>query len=327
MRIRGIFSLLTVSAVFVLTAGAFAPAAEAQSVTWKQLFPRRVPSARAFSAMAYDPVSKKMVLFGGWDGTAHLNDTWTFDGTTWTRRKTAASPSGRAGAAMAFDRKTRKLVLFGGFDGAKYLGDTWLWDGAASHWTKAHPKTSPPGLTGPMLFTDPKDGHVDEFGGYNGKFYQSATWRWAGTTWTQLNPASVPGARSIAVASLDGARKNVVLFGGLGDVRTDNTWTWDGANWTQMSPTVQPPTRYGAGSAFDPKLQMVVIFGGGTGGVDQNQTWAWTGADWTQLSPTKFPAARESMGMDYDAASGQLLVFGGLGGNTLLHDTWKLIRH
>jgi hypothetical protein len=313
-------------AAIVATSLVLVPAVAAQSVTWKRLAPTKSPSARAYSAMAYDPVSKKVVLFGGFNGT-YLNQTWTFDGTTWTLQKPAVSPSGRAAASMAFDRVTSKLVLFGGYDGAHYLGDTWTWDGASANWTQAHPTTSPTPVTGPMLFSDPKDGHTDEFGGFDGRFYQLLTWRWTGTNWAQLHPANTPGARSLAVAALDRARKNVVLFGGLGDVRTDNTWTWDGTNWTQQSPTVQPPTRYGAGCAFDAKLQMVVVFGGGVGGVDQNQTWVWTGADWTQLSTPKFPPARESMGMAYDGARGQLLLFGGLTGNTLFRDTWDLIGH
>jgi hypothetical protein len=327
-RARAIPSLLIAAAVLTFAAAStFSPVAAAQSVTWKQIFPAKTPSARGGPAMAYDPVSKKTVAFGGFTANRYLNETWTFDGTTWARVKTPVAPPARVEASMAFDRRTRKLVLFGGFDGSHYLGDTWLWDGASSSWTRAHPKSSPTAVTGPMLFTDPKNGHADEFGGFDGKFYQLTTWRWSGKTWIKLNPTNVPGARSIAVAALDSARKNVVLFGGLGDVRTDNTWTWDGTDWTEQSPSVQPPTRYGAGSAFDPKLGMVVIFGGGVGGVDQNQTWAWTGTDWTQLTTPKSPAARESMGMAYDAASGQLLVFGGISGNTLFRDTWRLIKH
>ncbi len=322
-------SLLTSAALFALaaTSPTIVPKAEARSVTWRKVFPKNSPSARAYSAMAYDPVSKKVVLFSGFDGSTYPNDTWTFDGITWSRQKTKVAPSGRAGASMAFDRVTRKLVLFGGYNGAQYLGDTWLWDEVASTWTLAHPKSSPTAVTGPMLFTDPKNGHVDQFGGFDGKLYQLTTWRWTGTNWLELHPANIPGARSIAVAALDNARKNVVLFGGLGDVRTDNTWTWDGTNWTEQSPTVQPPTRYGAGSAFDPKLQMVTIFGGGVGGVDQDQTWAWTGTDWVQLSTANFPAARESMGVAYDTASHEFLLFGGVAGNTLFRDTWKLIGH
>jgi hypothetical protein len=274
-RVRVISSLLAFAAVaFSVISPAFVSKAEAQSVTWKRVFPTKSPSVRAGSAIAYDPVSKKTVIFGGLTATRYLNETWTFDGTTWTHLKTPVAPPARVEASMAFDRVTRKLVLFGGYNGSHFLGDTWLWDGATSRWTQAHPASSPTAVTGPMLFTDPKDGHADQFGGFDGRFYQLITWRWTGTTWAQLHPTNTPGARSIAVAALDSARKNVVLFGGLGDVRTDNTWIWDGTNWTQQSPTVQPPTRYGTGSAFDPKLQMVVVFGGAVGGTDQNETWA-----------------------------------------------------
>jgi hypothetical protein len=264
-RVRVISSLLAGAAVITFAAASLAvvPDARAQSLTWKRLSPKKSPSSRAYPAMAFDPVSKKIVLFSGFDGSSYVRETWTFDGTAWTNLKTAVSPSGRAAASMAFDRVTRKLVLFGGYDGSNDLGDTWLWDGATSRWTQAHPKSAPTAVTGPMLFTDPKNGHADEFGGYDGNFYQLNTWRWTGKTWIQLHPTNTPGARSIAVCALDSKRKNVVLFGGLGDVRTDNTWTWDGTDWTQQSPTTQPPTRYGAGSAFDPKLQMVTIFGGG----------------------------------------------------------------
>jgi hypothetical protein len=31
--------------------------------------------------MTYDPVSGKIIAFGGFDGTGYLNDTWSFDGT------------------------------------------------------------------------------------------------------------------------------------------------------------------------------------------------------------------------------------------------------
>ena len=212
-RVRRICRLL---AAFTLAAAfpTFTPSAKAQTVTWKQLSPKKSPSARAFTAMAYDPVSKKVVLFGGYDGTTHLNETWTFDGTTWNRLKLTAAPSGRAGASMAFDRATRKLVLFGGFDGTHYLGDTWLWDGSASTWTQAHPKSSPTSVTGPMLFTDPKNGNADAFGGFDGRLYQSSTWRWTGSTWKQLHPANIPGARSIAVAALTARER---MSSSLGD--------------------------------------------------------------------------------------------------------------
>ena len=84
--------------------------------TWKKLAPATSPSLRSDPAMAYDPVSKKIVLFGGFGASGDLNDTWTFDGTTWTEVKTAVAPPVRAATTMAFDKYAHKLVIFGGFN-------------------------------------------------------------------------------------------------------------------------------------------------------------------------------------------------------------------
>ena len=44
--------------------------------------------------MAYDPVTGQLVLFGGYrvGGDIDFNDTWTYDGTTWTEQSPATSP-------------------------------------------------------------------------------------------------------------------------------------------------------------------------------------------------------------------------------------------
>jgi len=53
-------------------------------------------------APAMATVRDKLVLFGGGtlDGSPWFSDTWTFDGTTWTRVD-ASGPAARAGAVMA----------------------------------------------------------------------------------------------------------------------------------------------------------------------------------------------------------------------------------
>jgi hypothetical protein len=35
--------------------------------------------------MAYDPARSRIVVFGGYDGRNNLNDTWEFDGASWSR--------------------------------------------------------------------------------------------------------------------------------------------------------------------------------------------------------------------------------------------------
>ena len=292
--------------------------------TWRMLSTTTSPSARAYPAMAYDPMSKAVVLFGGLGANGNLNDTWAFDGTTWTQLAPAVAPPVRNGASMVFDRLTNKVVMFGGFDTNQYLQDTWVWDGAASTWTQAQMTSPPPKATGAMLFTDPLSGRAMMFGGYNANNIvpvYSTTWRWTGTAWLKLHPSTVPYPRGWGIATLDPLRHNVVLTGGTGDtIRSDNTWTWDGTNWTLLSPTTQIPAYVGAGSAFDPVMQTVVVFGAAA------DTWSWTGADWALLTQKNSPTSRSSFGMAYDPTARQTIIFGGqLANGNLVNGTWQLV--
>ena len=223
--------------------------------------------------------------------------------------------------------------MFGGFaGGSNFLNDTWSWDGATSKWTRVQMKPSPPTATGAMLFTDLLSGRAMMFGGYN-RFKRvpvyNTTWRWTGTSWSKLHPATQPIPRAWGIATPDAVRKNVVLTGGNGDtIRTDNTWTWDGKNWTQQFPTTQVQALAGAGSAFDPAAKTVVVFAGfGQQTGDTNETWSWSGTNWVQMSPTNSPSAREGVGMAYDPISHQTVAFGGLlaDGTTLVNETWQLV--
>ena len=296
------------------------------SVTWSQVSTATAPSPRMAGAMAYDPFNGVVVLFGGLDKSAYLNDTWIFDGSNWTQVSTPVAPPIRVAANMAYDRNAHQLVMFGGYDGHTHLGDTWIWDSATMTWSEPTTTHHPKGVTGPSLFTDPLNGRVDMFGGFDGFLYQLITWRWTGSDWRMLHPAASPSARSAAIASTNSGSGSAVLFDGLGDVNPYNTWTFDGANWTQQFPGVQPQSLYDAGSAYDANIGGVVLFGGGHAGIDQNETWVWTGTNWLQLVPAASPAARESFGMAYDSSLGRTVIFGGFTGAGYLNDTWILTR-
>lgn len=293
----------------------------ASAQDWKLLAPATFPAPRGYLAMTYDGASHNVIVFGGFDGSGYLNDTWLFDGKKWTKVSTATPPTRRANAQMAYDEVTQQVVLFGGYNGRQWLGDTWLWDGASLTWTQANPLHSPPGVTGPMLFTDP-NGHADKFGGFDGHRYDGTFWRWRGTDWKQLHPQTIPFARSSAAVALNPVLNQVVLFGGLADVNPFNTWTYDGTTWTMESLNRQPPLVYSGSAAFD-GVRSVILFGGGSGGSDQNSTWAWTGSRWKRLFPMHVPPAREGEGFVYDPNLGHAVLFGGINGNTFMNDTWE----
>ena len=314
----------TVLAVALLAAVPAGPAGAAPH-RWTLVRPGLASPPRAAVAIAYDPISRDVVTFGGYDDTgAYSDQTWIWDGTEWAQPIVQTPPPARASASMAYDATLRKIVLFGGYDGSQYFGDTWLWDGATLSWTQAHPAHHPTAVTGPAVFPDPLTGHVETFGGFDGRLFQNQTWQWTGSDWVQLQPGVEPGARGSAIAELDRANHTVVLFSGLGDLNVYDTWTWDGTTWTHRSPAHQPPSRFYSSSAYAPSLRGVVIFGGGSGFGDLNDTWAWTGTDWHELDAGTPPAPRESQAMAYDPVMGRAIMFGGQVSGHVVADTWSL---
>jgi hypothetical protein len=161
-------------------------------------------------------------------GSGDHDDTWTWNGATWTQQHPATSPPARQAAAMAYDAATGTVVLFGGFGSSSLLGDTWTWNGTT--WTQQHPATSPRARQGTAMAYDAVTGAVVLFGGFNSRTspnYLGDTWTWDGTTWTKQQPAAHPSARDVAAVA-DAATGTVVLFGGGspdGGVFGD-TWTW-----------------------------------------------------------------------------------------------------
>jgi hypothetical protein len=73
--------------------GAVPPAvasASSQALDWTKQAPATRPPTRGGAAMAYDAATGTVVLFGGDNRHGVLGDTWTWDGTTWTRQHPAA---------------------------------------------------------------------------------------------------------------------------------------------------------------------------------------------------------------------------------------------
>lgn len=108
---------------------------------WRNMEPAKSPPARHYTAMTYDPTSRRSILFGGATGPqeALLCDTWSYDlaTNTWTQLSASTSPSARGWHAMAFDASTGKIVLFGGgADRGHFQNDTWLFDPGTTTWSR-----------------------------------------------------------------------------------------------------------------------------------------------------------------------------------------------
>ena len=94
--------------------------------TWAEQSPATSPPARApYNAVAYDPTTGDVVIFGGGTSSSYLADTWVWNGSTWTQQFPATSPPARDSATMDYDPANSNVVLFGG--GANNdFSDTWI---------------------------------------------------------------------------------------------------------------------------------------------------------------------------------------------------------
>jgi hypothetical protein len=80
------------------------------------------PSAQRDHAMTYDVAHKKVIMFGGENNNANIDETWTWD-FGWTLLAPDQKPSARLGSAIAYDVTHDETVLFGGLLAA--MNDTW----------------------------------------------------------------------------------------------------------------------------------------------------------------------------------------------------------
>ncbi len=255
---------------------------------WKQVSPPASPPARCCAGMAYDRITRTTVLFGGQDGNGTVfNDTWTWDGLTWTQQFPAVSPPGRSHSqGMSYDPLSATVVLFGGEGnentdyGGAVFGDTWQWEGRNKTWAQNHQTTSPAPRTGAPFVFDPVTKTVILFGGDDGggdccRTFFDDTWAWNGTFWVQLSPSASPPQRTGASMAFDKALNEMILFGGTAGPPEglNDTWAFDGTSWTPLRAT-QPAGLWDSAILYDPSIHALVLFGGeATGDVLSNQTW------------------------------------------------------
>jgi hypothetical protein len=85
--------------------------------TWTRRNSGTQPPPRCNSPMVYDPMTQKIILFGGDHFDQLFSDTWVYDCATrtWSLKTPALCPAPRAGHALLYLPKSRKVVLIGGY--------------------------------------------------------------------------------------------------------------------------------------------------------------------------------------------------------------------
>ena len=252
-------------------------------------------------AVAYDAARKVVLLVT--PGASRTNpevETWTWDGSLWTRQRPAVSPPARSETALVYDESRRVTLLQGGIGSTGNLDDTWEWDGA--NWSLRHPLHAPPPVPPGQ---EPGSMAYDRVG-HRVLLYQipQQAWSWDGNDWTQLHPAHVPGILQGQLA-FDG--KQVILVGGSSDGGHVETWSWRGTDWTLVASghtpglaPLEPMASFGGAG-------MVVLYGGGPG----DDTWTWDGSSWKREHPAHSPVSESPPRLVDDRALNRVIALAG----------------
>jgi len=180
------------------------------------------PGVRYGTAMAYDPVRDRVVLFGGRDAFDYLTDTWEWNGATSTWSKVTTStmtPEARDTPSLVYDPNRGRIVMFGGALSGNAVNSTWEFDGA--QWIRT-PALSP-GRAHPASMFHELHNAIVSWGGFGnpGGFYAQETWELTPSGWSELLLARSPAAgESVGVYEATSARATVFVHDGTGA-----TWT------------------------------------------------------------------------------------------------------
>ncbi|MFN7972298.1 MAG: PKD domain-containing protein [Acidobacteriota bacterium] len=278
--------------------------------------------ARSGHVMAYDSSRARIVMFGGFGGPSalYLNDTWEYDGTSWTAGPGApASLTPRTDSAMTFHEALGRAVLFSGSSSpVPPMNDTWQYDGAS--WSGPVLAGLAP-RTASVVAYDSQRARVVLFGGTS----FNDTWEFDGASWTQgpPAPASLVPRRSAAV-TFDISRGRTILFGGIDSFSSNalgDTWEYDGATWSQGAGGPSP--RGGHGMAYDAARSRSVLFGGAYF-FAFNDTWEYDGVTWNIGPPAPPTLLPRSTPLAYDSGRRLVVLFGGRADSgASLRDTWE----
>lgn len=301
--------------------------------TWHDLTPRTL-RARQLARMVYDNERGEFMLFGGFDGSQPLDETWIYKSGAWSQRFPAASPEARYGHSMVYDAFRKRVVMFGGTNGADMFGGTWEWDGTV--WTKLNLATHPSDRQNAAMAYNSTEHLTYLFGGSSPtSTFPADTWTFDGTVWTKLTnpgPGSPVDAQMLRHPSMAFDPVNDVMLMVAetqitGSVANENSlYNWDPAfhQWYEQEQQ-HMPAFIDISMTWDPRRQRIVLFGGYLGDfvTTSGSTYEVDGFQ-LQVGPA-LPAGGPPTRARAAAAAGPngLVLYGGIDSQgRALNDTW-----
>ena len=327
-----------VFAIITLTEAAVAVSAQSPAWQWREIAAAsgQKPDARRNGVAVYDPVAKRVILFGGAGDSGSLNDTWALnvETRTWSKLATTGpTPGTRFAFDAVYDPAGHQMVIYSG-QGSGFFNDTWTLNLNTLEWRDVSPASNaarPKARYGSASIFDPVSRSLVQFAGFtseSGRFQDTQSFSLAANTWTDWTPAgNKPQVRCLLTAAFDRANRRMIIYGGQRSGALDDIWSFDLASrtWTNLTPAQRPAGRWFASSFID-KDGRFFIFGGFTSSGNSNELWSFdfSNNQWSKVELANPPSARNGAMSVFIEAGNRLIVFGGNSNNGVMNDVWEL---
>jgi len=309
------------------------------AAAWTQLPDLGTPWDRGSQAAIYDPLTQRMVLFGGAEGSAVRNNTRVLrlTGTQrWSTLSFADSvPGGRVRYSALHDPVRSRMIIFGGWDFNTFLNDTWAMTlSGTPTWSRIDPPGPRPSprMEHAAIYDSRRDRMI-VIGGYEG---HRDVWELplGGTpAWSQIYPTGpFPYYRGVA-AIYDPVGDRAIVFTGVPHLYESELEVWeltlgDVPQWNRLITTgVSHRGHWGVTAIYDPVRHRVVLMDGDVDWLPPAitelslATLTWRAFD----SATAVPRRRTGHSAVYDSHRDRMLITGyGLGEPYSESNSWSL---
>lgn len=271
--------------------------------------PSNDPGARWGHVFIYNPVDKKIVLFGGTNkrGGVFLDDTWVWKNGAWTHLDVPGPPA-RGFCAVAFHQQRQSIILHGGRGKNRITySDLWEWNG--STWTQLEQEGSYKADHHQMVYLENEQALL-AFGGWDGKEVREDTWRWDGE-WELLAIPSPP-KRSAFSMVYNKKTDQVNLFGGLWiNGQYADLWAWQEGHWSALGGPYDNSSLDHHSMIYDDSLEKVIGFGGKNYRYSMQRTTFQIEGHKIEAITEEGPEGRHSFGFTYDSDAKIGYLYGG----------------
>ena len=293
--------------------------------SWVRL--KDAPTAREGHVAIYDTATKQMIVYGGLNGSATLNDTWAYSPSTDTWSQLANAPVGRYSSSGSWDSVRGDLLIHGGQWGTghtrPFYNDTYMYDLASNSWTRKADEAQK--RYGQSSVFDPLNQRHYIFGGFSGNVPSTTLQAYEpiGDTWT-TKASSSTGVDYHTAVWADNLGE-MLVFGGQepGGVFSKSLWAYnpDTNRWSVLA--VGKTEVMGHAAAWNPDANQMVVVGGKAGQGAYNNTWIYDSATDRWLDAKPLPGEPRSFSTLVWAPDVKMMIlYGGNGTSKDLSEVW-----